>query len=99
LKEPFRPDDKAVRYGGDEFLVIARGLDAGPRKRASATSPSASSEMPVDLRPPSAYELELAERRRGAADRRSEHMGEEPVPLIDLDCAGPCVRAIIHCHS
>ena len=26
LKESFRPDDAYVRYGGDEFLVIARGL-------------------------------------------------------------------------
>jgi diguanylate cyclase (GGDEF)-like protein len=27
LKECFRPDDSFVRYGGDEFLVIAVGLD------------------------------------------------------------------------
>lgn len=28
LRASFRPDDTIVRYGGDEFLVIASGLDA-----------------------------------------------------------------------
>lgn len=32
LRECFRPDDALIRYAGDEFLVVASGLDAGSIK-------------------------------------------------------------------
>ena len=103
LKESFRPDDQVVRYGGDEFLVIARGLDAeAARTRIEDLTRAREAECRPDLVRILRRHIGARAWRAagcGAADRRSEHVqGEEPGPLIDLDCAGPCVRAIIRSY-
>ena len=50
LRDSFRPDDSVLRYGGDEFLVVAPGLDsAGARARVEALTGRLARVQPRDI--------------------------------------------------
>lgn len=77
LRDSFRPDDFVIRYGGDEFLVVARGMDvASAVSRVENLSARIGRERPG--MPPYAFSVGMAELAAG---------GHAEATLLEADAA------------
>ena len=74
MRESFRPADAIVRYGGDEFLVVAAGMDAAA---AMARVEALRARLATEPEPRIEFSCGLAELVAGGSPQTALHAADQ----------------------
>jgi diguanylate cyclase (GGDEF)-like protein len=74
IRESFRPADAIVRYGGDEFLVVAAGMDAAA---AMARVEALRVRLAIEPDPRIEFSCGLAELMAGGSPQTALHAADQ----------------------